>query len=286
MGAKEGLPPYEVNRRTLGALLGVGALGMPLKANAASDVLVATFGKTPGPKAAWGVVRGNVQDPISKDNLLRFYGSLGTSIRGTPETAIMTGKFPPGVAPDISSCEGLLLNYKASNILKAKPIGASGKETGEEITKTVDEYKGWYVSLGTRKGKFGGFGFGYKAKITPPLNEYGAVKVPFKEFTNGWEDLNFPGKTCQESPENCLSAEILKDIKQIAFWATGEGVYSLSVKDISAYGCTAAPQLATFDGASDINLLPVSAVTALGLLAFVLVRIRGRRIVASPALLG
>lgn len=186
--------------------------------------------------------------------------------------------------PDVSLCEGISMSAKSVNIIKAPQVnGFTGVYDGT-IDIEFPEYKGYSLTL----GKFSPKNPGYKAKFKAPLNTFGNVKIPFKDFTSSYDkQTGDPVDTCKASPGNCPDSKILENMKQIAFWADTPGSFELEVQDVSAYGCTAkALGLATFDEAgSDIAAWLLTA-APLGLLVFLIMRVRIRPALVTPPLLG
>ena len=129
--------------------------------------------------------------------------------------------------PDVSACEGLSLTIKS--------------------TSTPAKYPGYRMSFGNDRSKSstcpsGFFAFGYKADFTAPEGDFAEVKIPFTSFTRCWDDSTGDAiKTCAEDKEFCPTAERLADLQTVSLWAEGHvGDVTLSVKSISAYGCSAA----------------------------------------------
>jgi len=120
---------------------------------------------------------------------------------------------------DVSSCEGLTITAKAAT-----------------------SYAGYRVSFGHAHpilGKF--FAYGYKSHFSPTVGSVGSVSVPFKNFTDFWDDATGePIHTCESNHKYCPDAKTLTDMKTMSIWAEGvEGDIRLEVKSISGYGCSA-----------------------------------------------
>ena len=121
---------------------------------------------------------------------------------------------------DVSSCEGLKIN-----------------------AKSVNAYGGFRVSFGHAHpigGKF--FAYGYKAHFSPTVGSYGDITVPFKNFTDFWDDATGePIHKCTDVPRYCPDVKTLTNMKTMSIWAEGvEGDVQLFVKSISGYGCSGA----------------------------------------------
>merc|ERR1712046_479561 len=88
-------------------------------------------------------------------------------------------------------------------------------------------------------GKF--FAQGYKADFHPTIGSFGAVSIPFSNFTDFWDDAT--GKaihTCQSNHEYCPDAQTLSNMETMSIWAEGvEGTIHLEIRSINGYGCTA-----------------------------------------------
>jgi hypothetical protein len=126
------------------------------------------------------------------------------------------------VWPDVTSCEALELELRS---------------TGDE-----EPYAGYRVSFGTTHapgGKF--YAKGYKATLVNVPNgaDFGKMQIPFREFTDFWDDLTGdPIHTCEENALYCPDLLTLKDMETIGFWGEGiKGKVSLEIKAIRAVGC-------------------------------------------------
>jgi len=119
---------------------------------------------------------------------------------------------------DVSSCEGLQIMHKSAT-----------------------PYEGFRISFGHAHPKGGHFfAYGYKAHFVPIVGSFGAVKVPFKTFTDFWDDgTGKPIHTCEENSRYCPDATTLSDMKTMSIWAEGvEGDIQLEVESIKGYGCS------------------------------------------------
>lgn len=227
--------PRAFGRRQAGfaALGGLAAAGaawqQPLPARAASDIKLVTFDGEPATSHTWSVVRGEASDPTAKKGELKFKGRVGSTIRGNADPFILTN-FDKKPFVDISSCEGIALTAQSINKQTVKNLG------GETVDDSWDEFKGFSLSIGNKGGDFGGLKYGYKAKFTPPLNEFGVVKIPFKDFTNSW-DVN-TGQPTQTGPEYSPDQATLQNIKRMGLWAEEfTGKFKIFITDISGYNC-------------------------------------------------
>lgn len=195
----------------------------------ASDIKLVTFDGASGTTHKWGENNDPVMGGQStgtttvSGGMLIFDGNVAIvpSLKAPGFITSQTtdhGWFHSVPFPDVSSCEGVSFNVKS----------------------TVP-YKGYRFCFGDAHasgGKF--FAYGYKSRFDAPLNEFGTVQIPFKNFTDFWDDATGdPIKTCAASPENCPDQKTLKNMKTVAFWGEGvEGKVHLEVKEIGAYGCS------------------------------------------------
>jgi len=118
---------------------------------------------------------------------------------------------------DVSSCDGLKITARANN-----------------------GYKGYRVSFGVAHpigGKF--FANGYKSHISPTVGTFGSIFVPFKNFTDFWDDATGePIHRCQDVPKYCPDTKTLTNMKTMSIWAEGvEGDVQLLIQSISGYNC-------------------------------------------------
>ncbi|KAK3287171.1 hypothetical protein CYMTET_5301 [Cymbomonas tetramitiformis] len=121
--------------------------------------------------------------------------------------------------PDITSCTAMSLTLKASSA-----------------------YAGYRMSFGTAKapgGKF--FASGYKAHFDAPVGEFGTVTIPFKNFSDYWDDATGDLiKTCQDDSKYCPDEATLKNVKTISIWGEGvAGKVHLEIQKLTATGCGA-----------------------------------------------
>lgn len=72
------------------------------------------------------------------------------------------------------------------------------------------------------------------------MGRFGAVQVPFKNFTDFWDDgTGKPIHTCAEHASYCPDAKTLSNMKTMSIWAEGvEGDIQLEVESIKGYGCS------------------------------------------------
>jgi len=119
---------------------------------------------------------------------------------------------------DVSPCEGLQIMHKSAT-----------------------DYEGFRISFG-HAHPIGGhfFAYGYKAHFLPSVGRFGAVQVPFKNFTDFWDDgTGKPIHTCAEHASYCPDAKTLSNMKTMSIWAEGvEGDIQLEVESIKGYGCS------------------------------------------------
>lgn len=280
-----GYPQPSFSRRTLAGMLAAGALTAPLvdpkhSWAAGSDIKLASFGKdadTTVTKHIWNYM-GGAGDPIAKDGTFEFKGGLfkGANLKvadlpGTKEK-IGVGNIDGKGYPDVSSCEGIAITANSINIIPVPQVsGLTGALTGFEDV-VIPEYKGYSLSIGKVGVKLDG---GYNAKFNAPLNTFGTVKIPFKDFTNKKGELPDP--------------KFLENMKSMTFFAEPGTGFKLKVQDVSAYGCTAAPkvaELATSDEAGGTSSLWLLTAASSGFIALLLVQIRTRPAPVTPPLLG
>lgn len=278
--------PYHLDRRTVAALFGASAFGVPLRSWAAPEEMkLVTFDGTKGTTQQWVEVDDSIipggkstgKTTVS-NGVLRITGKVERQSDLTPGFVIGRTGGSEGISkkfPDASSCEGISFIAKSSN-----------------------SYDGYHISISNQADN------GFKAKFDAPRNKFGIVRIPFKDFTSSYNDITGdPIKKCQDSPMDCIgfSPANLRKIGGISFWAEGvTGAVDLEIKEIGAYGCTpqVAPQvsqsegeaspsteLGAFNSASGISFVwPLSA-AAFGILISAITRIRGRSSsIASPVL--
>ena len=125
-----------------------------------------------------------------------------------------------GNYPDVSSCESLQLEARAS-----------------------EPYSGYRVSFGNRHVPGNRFARGYKADFDAPVLEgpdMGTIIIPFDDFTVRWDDATGDAiTTCEENEDFCPDVDTLKNMKTISLW--GEGVAG---KVHLAIGCLSTNALA------------------------------------------
>lgn len=296
-----GYQQHTFSRRTLAGILAFGTLAAPVIDTkhswaAGTDIKLATFGQdaeATGTKHIWDYIKGKRGDPIKGGNLLLKGGGLQGA--NTKETVPTTEKYIVGNIdgkgfPDVSSCEGISITAKSINILKAPQVNGYTGGLKEFAEVEIPEYKGFTLTIGKLGPKKDSVNPYYKAKFNAPLNTFGIVNIPFKDFTNSFDGATGdPIDSCKASPDNCPDPKTLGNLNQMAFWAETNGIFKLEVQAVSAYGCSAPPQaaeLATFDEAGDTSSLWLFAAASLGLLVFFIVRIRTRPALVMPALLG
>lgn len=164
------------------------------------------------------VMGGQSYSTVAIENgLLTFTGSckIVPSLQAPGFITAVSADSKPWV--DVSSCEGVKITAKA----------ASG-------------YTGYRLSFGNAHpvgGKF--FAYGYKSHFQPSVGSFGSVTIPFKNFTDFWDDATGePIHTCAEVSRYCPDAKTLADMKMMQFWAEGvEGDIDLQVKSVAGYGC-------------------------------------------------
>jgi len=125
--------------------------------------------------------------------------------------------FPKETFVDVSSCQGITI-----------------------VAKDFTGYKGFRLSFGTAKAPGGSFyAQGYKASIFPTVGSFGAISIPFSNFTDFWDgSTGKPIHTCAEKAEYCPDQTTLQNMKTMTIWAEGvEGNIHLEVKSVSGYGC-------------------------------------------------
>ena len=81
--------------------------------------------------------------------------------------------------------------------------------------------------------------YGYKANFMPSVGSIGSVKVPFRNFTDFWDDATGdPIHTCDENEKYCPDEKTLTNMKTMSIWAEGvEGDIRLEITAISGFGC-------------------------------------------------
>jgi len=124
--------------------------------------------------------------------------------------------------PDVSGCEGLVLNVKS--------------------TSTPAAYQGWRAAFGSDAsgcGKF--FARGFKADFNAPEDDFGEVQVPFNQFTKCWDDGSGDAiETCADKPEFCPPTSRLQALQTLSIWAEGKAAdVKIEIKSVGAYGCSA-----------------------------------------------
>lgn len=161
---------------------------------------------------------------VVENNVLNFTGTCAIvpSLKAPGFITAVAGHglFSGEKFVDVSSCKGLTI--------MAKDYTAG--------------YKGYRISFGTAKppgGKF--FAQGYKANLHPTVGSFGAVSIPFTNFTDFWDDATGdPIHTCAENKEYCPDSKTLENMKTMSIWAEGvEGKIHLEIKTIAGYGCDA-----------------------------------------------
>ena len=73
----------------------------------------------------------------------------------------------------------------------------------------------------------------------PSVGSIGSVKVPFRNFTDFWDDATGdPIHTCDENEKYCPDEKTLTNMKTMSIWAEGvEGDIRLEITAISGFGC-------------------------------------------------
>jgi len=162
---------------------------------------------------------------ITDDGIAKFTGkcAIVPKLKAPGFITMETGNQfyqKPAKFADISTCEGF-----------------------EFVMKSNTEYNGYRVSFGKAHVKGGRFAYGYKAPLTledlPPVGEFGTVTVPFKRFSDKWNDATGDITVeCSDDPSYCPSEKWLKRMETMSFWGEGvEGMVDLEIKSISAIGC-------------------------------------------------
>lgn len=268
---------YRFSRRSVGTLFGAAALGLALDRDAAaeeSDIKMVTFDRAKGTTQQWIEVddrqyRGSSRGTTTvNDGILTVDGTVSKESGGfiVGRTGGETGESKK--FPDVSSCEGLSF-----------------------IARSTSPYSGYRISLNNKADN------GYKATFEAPLNKFGTVRIPFKDFTDSYDMITgLPRETCRQNKLNCIDFNpgTLKGLGGITFWAEAPGKVHLEVKEISAYGCTSAPapapspapELAAFDKGSGTSVFWYFSSAALVLVVFFLARIQTQPRVVAPLLLG
>lgn len=130
---------------------------------------------------------------------------------------------------------------QARTISKDKYPDVSSCTALEIVAKSNSDYSGYRISFGNAHapgGKY--FAYGYKSNLEGvPSDDFGAVTIPFDEFTDFWDDATGdPIHTCHENELYCPDELTLKNIGRMAIWGEGvAGKVSLEIKSISAVGC-------------------------------------------------
>ena len=130
---------------------------------------------------------------------------------------------PPETFVDVSSCKGLT-------------IVANDFSNG---------YSGYRISFGNGHAQHPGHNhaYGFKADFHPTVGSFGAVSIPFVNFTDYWDDATGkPVVSCEEKREYCPDDKTLTNMKTMSIWAEGvEGHVHLEVKSIAGYDCSRLP---------------------------------------------
>lgn len=194
---------------------------------AATDVPLATFDGAAATTHTWK----EMNDPVmggKSTGTFSISGGVGVfdgEVAGVPslkapgfiKTNVVDSKPFGHIFPDISTCEAIALEVKASS-----------------------PYTGFRFSIGIGHapgGKF--FAFGYKADFAAPVEEFGVVIIPLNQFTDYWDDATGKAvKTCQDDKIYCPDSKTLKDMRTMSVWAEGvKGKVHLEIKSIAATGC-------------------------------------------------
>jgi Complex I intermediate-associated protein 30 (CIA30) len=122
--------------------------------------------------------------------------------------------------PDVTLCSAIKIILRTSN----------------------PEYSGYRFSFGNAHAPGGKWhAYGYKANLKDvPLSTFGAVVIPFSDFTDFWDDATGdPIHTCVENPKYCPDQETLSNMKTMAVWGEGvAGKVTLEINSIWAVGCS------------------------------------------------
>ena len=161
---------------------------------------------------------------VVENNVLNFTGTC----------AIVPSLKAPGFITAVGG-HGLFSGEKFVDVSSCKGLTITAKDY-------TAGYKGYRISFGTAKppgGKF--FAQGYKANLHPTVGSFGAVSIPFTNFTDFWDDATGdPIHTCAENKEYCPDSKTLENMKTMSIWAEGvEGKIHLEIKTIAGYGCDA-----------------------------------------------
>merc|ERR1719223_1165288 len=194
-------------------------------ASDASDILVVDFkGTSKATTHSWvtnndPVMGGQSYSTVAvKNGLLNFTGSckIVPSLKAPGFITVVNSDSTPWI--DVPSCEGIRFNHKS-----------------------VNAYKGFRVSFGTKHAPGGGFfARGFKADIgAPSVGQFGDAVLSFANFTDAWNDpTGNPVHTCASNKMYCPDKKSLSDFKTMSIWAEGvEGDIQLEVASITGYNC-------------------------------------------------
>jgi len=121
--------------------------------------------------------------------------------------------------PDISNCHAIKLLVQANG----------------------EPYDGYRFSFHNNHPPDGFiYAYGYKADFAlPVMEEFVEVVIPFKNFTDYWDDATGDAiVSCQEDEKYCADESVLKNVKTLSVWAEGvKGKVDLEIKSVSATSC-------------------------------------------------
>ena len=175
------------------------------------------------------VMGGQSHSTVSvSDGTLKFIGTCAIvpSLGAPGFITAQTGRgYGPGslgneTFVDVSSCKGLTIVAK----------------------DYTNGYKGYRVSFGNGHAPGGFHAYGFKANFQPTVGSFGAVSIPFSNFTDNWNGATGkPVHSCAEKPEYCPDQSTLTNMRTMSIWGEGvKGDVHLEVKSVAGYGCAAA----------------------------------------------
>jgi hypothetical protein len=190
---------------------------------AANEILILDFKGTD--KAVTHTWRAN-NDPVMggqsystvvvQNNMLNFTGACKIVPKLKAPGFITAESSDKTAWPDVSQCEGLKIVHKSDT-----------------------DYAGFRLQFGRKHVIGTQFANGFKSQFSPSVGTVGAVQIPFKNFTDDWNDATgAPIHTCEEDKRYCPDKKTLENLQVLAFWAEGvEGDIHLEVSSVSGYGC-------------------------------------------------
>ena len=173
-----------------------------------------------------------------EDGVLNFTGTC----------AIVPSLQAPGFITAVTGGGGIFQREKFVDVSTCTGLVITAKDYARG-------YKGYRISFGTAKpvgGKF--FAQGYKANLAPTVGAFGSVEIPFKNFTDFWDDATgAPIHSCAEKKAYCPDHATLRNMKTMSIWAEGvEGKIHLEVKAIDGYGCAKEATTLVEDGSDEV----------------------------------